>query len=117
MDEIKGNDPLEESSIIRKRCDNFSDTENPKVTMCPTSFEVRLSPGERNRLIFWQEPTFTDNVAVEHVYKTRVRGTFSYFISLSIFKFAQFSLIRRSECIAGKSFYLSVTSVIDLEVN
>lgn len=41
--------------------------------MCPTSFEVRLSPGERNRLIFWQEPTFTDNVGVEHVYKTRVR--------------------------------------------
>lgn len=41
--------------------------------MCPVSFEVRLSPGERNRLIFWQEPTFTDNVGVEHVYKTRVR--------------------------------------------
>lgn len=50
----------------------FADTENPKVTMCPVSFEVRLSPGERNRLIFWQEPTFTDNVGVEHVYKTRV---------------------------------------------
>lgn len=40
--------------------------------MCPVSFEIRLSPGERNRLIFWQEPTFTDNVGVEHVYKTRV---------------------------------------------
>lgn len=75
--------------------------------MCPTSFEVRLSPGERNRLIFWQEPTFTDNVAVEHVYKTRVRGTYSYFISLSIFKFSQFFLIRKSECVAGKSFYFS----------
>lgn len=50
----------------------FSDAENPKVTMCPVSFEIRLSPGERNRLIFWQEPTFTDNVGVEHVYKTRV---------------------------------------------
>jgi len=52
----------------------FSDAENPKVTMCPTSFEVNLSPGERNRLIFWQEPTFTDNVGVEYVYKTRVSG-------------------------------------------
>lgn len=50
----------------------FTDTENPKVSTCPTSFEVRLSPGERNRLIFWQEPTFTDNVGVERVYKTRV---------------------------------------------
>lgn len=40
--------------------------------MCPTSFEVRLSSGERSRLIFWQEPTFADNIGVEHVYKTRV---------------------------------------------
>ncbi|KYM87211.1 Fibrillin-2 [Atta colombica] len=63
--------------VIRVR-----DTENPKVTMCPVSFEVRLSPGERNRLIFWQEPTFTDNVGVGHVYKTRL-------ISM---KFSQFSL-------------------------
>lgn len=51
----------------------FPDTENPKVSTCPTSFEVRLNPGERNRLIFWQEPTFTDNVGVERVYKIRVR--------------------------------------------
>ncbi|TGZ54065.1 Fibrillin-1 [Temnothorax longispinosus] len=59
--------------VIRVR-----DTENPKVTMCPVSFEVRLSPGERSRLIFWQEPTFTDNVGVEHVYKTRGPGHVMY---------------------------------------
>ncbi|EZA47230.1 Fibrillin-2 [Ooceraea biroi] len=55
--------------VIRVR-----DTENPKVTMCPTSFEVNLSQGERNRLIFWQEPSFIDNVGVEHIYKTRGPG-------------------------------------------
>lgn len=59
--------------VIRVR-----DTENPKVSTCPTSFEVRLSPGERNRLIFWQEPTFTDNVGVERVYKTREPGQLMY---------------------------------------
>ncbi|KAK2588211.1 hypothetical protein KPH14_004248 [Odynerus spinipes] len=59
--------------VIRVR-----DTENPKVSTCPTSFEVRLSPGEPNRLIFWQEPTFTDNVGVERIYKTREPGQLMY---------------------------------------
>ncbi|KAI4501066.1 hypothetical protein M0802_003869 [Mischocyttarus mexicanus] len=54
--------------VIRVR-----DTENPKVSTCPTSFEVRLGPDERDRRIFWQEPTFTDNVGVDRIYKTRSR--------------------------------------------
>lgn len=101
--EIKGNDARGEGSIIRKRCDIFSDTDNPKVTMCPTSFEVRLSPGERNRLIFWQEPTFTDNVGVEHVYKTRVRErVFKFYIIIHL---RICSIFRNSQI-----FYLPVPS-------
>ncbi|XP_029163192.1 fibrillin-1-like isoform X1 [Nylanderia fulva] len=79
--------------VIRVR-----DTENPKVTMCPTSFEVRLSPGERNRLIFWQEPTFTDNVAVEHVYKTKGPGHVMYPGVHSVRYVASDAAGNRAEC-------------------
>ncbi|EFN65065.1 Sushi, von Willebrand factor type A, EGF and pentraxin domain-containing protein 1 [Camponotus floridanus] len=79
--------------VIRVR-----DADNPKVTMCPTSFEVRLSPGERNRLIFWQEPTFTDNVGVEHVYKTRGPGHVMYPGVHSVRYVASDAAGNRAEC-------------------
>ncbi|XP_033229535.1 fibrillin-1-like [Belonocnema kinseyi] len=54
------------------------DRENPKVLTCPTSFEVRLEPGENGRIVFWQEPTFEDNVEIDKIYKSREPGQQMY---------------------------------------
>ena len=61
---------------------NFlTDTENPKVLTCPTSFEVRLEHGENGRMIVWQEPTFSDNVRIQEIYKSRVSTYINYWIN------------------------------------
>ncbi|EEB16549.1 hypothetical protein Phum_PHUM426340 [Pediculus humanus corporis] len=51
------------------------DNEKPKVNNCPESFEVTISSKEISKVITWKEPTFTDNVRIEHVYKSKEPGT------------------------------------------
>ncbi|KAL0280085.1 UNVERIFIED_CONTAM: hypothetical protein PYX00_001479 [Menopon gallinae] len=51
------------------------DNEKPRVIDCPESFVVRLSPKEAGKTVTWKEPTFTDNVRIEHIHKTKEPGS------------------------------------------
>lgn len=53
---------------------NFPDLEAPRVQGCPTSFEVRLNPGETSREMWWSEPKFTDNVKLHYVQQSHNPG-------------------------------------------
>ncbi|XP_035701322.1 uncharacterized protein LOC118433481 [Folsomia candida] len=50
------------------------DLEAPRVQGCPTSFEVRLNPGETSREMWWSEPKFTDNVKLHYVQQSHNPG-------------------------------------------
>lgn len=51
-----------------------TDQESPRVLGCPTSFEVRLNPGETTREIWWSEPKFSDNVKLHYVQQSHSPG-------------------------------------------
>ncbi|CAG7721937.1 unnamed protein product [Allacma fusca] len=50
------------------------DREAPRVHGCPTSFEIRLSPGETSREVWWSEPKFSDNVKLHYVQQSHSPG-------------------------------------------
>ena len=52
----------------------LSDREAPRVHGCPTSFEVRLNPGESSREVWWAEPKFSDNVNLHYVQQSHSPG-------------------------------------------
>lgn len=48
------------------------DEEAPLVHECPSDQEIILNPGENAQVVYWREPYFTDNIEVDHVYKSKV---------------------------------------------
>lgn len=50
------------------------DREAPRVHGCPTSFEIRLAPGEGSREVWWSEPKFSDNVKLQYVQQSHSPG-------------------------------------------
>jgi len=50
------------------------DREAPHVQGCPTSFEIRLNPGETAREVWWSEPKFSDNVKLHYVQQSHTPG-------------------------------------------
>ena len=53
----------------------FEDRETPTVKDCPHDVHVRLNSLEPYTTAQWIEPTFTDNMAVTHVIKTKEPGS------------------------------------------
>ena len=53
----------------------FADRETPTVKDCPHDVHVRLNSLEPYTTAQWIEPTFTDNMAVTHVIKTKEPGS------------------------------------------
>lgn len=50
------------------------DAEKPVIEDCPEDIYLKLAPGISVQNIDWKEPTFSDNVNVAHVYKTKSPG-------------------------------------------
>ncbi|GLG98922.1 Uncharacterized protein GBIM_05483, partial [Gryllus bimaculatus] len=66
--------PLDNSSASCSVLIFVRDTEAPRMTDCPQSFDVQLAPGEKSKVITWDEPIFIDNVGVVQVYKSKEPG-------------------------------------------
>lgn len=45
----------------------------PEVEDCPGNLLVVLQRHEKNRAVFWSEPTFTDNVGIDKIIKSQVK--------------------------------------------
>lgn len=64
--------PVTNNTVSCRLIITVVDKEVPQVINCPNNIEYRLSPHEYNKVMYWSEPEFTDNVKVVGVYKSRV---------------------------------------------
>lgn len=55
---------------------NVLDKENPRMSNCPQNIETEVARGQNSKVVYWNEPTFDDNVGIGNVYKSRVTFTF-----------------------------------------
>ena len=69
---FRARNPITEYTAICSFLLEVRDREPPAVRDCPHDVHVRLSSLEPYVSATWLEPTFTDNIAVTHVIKSKV---------------------------------------------
>ena len=62
-----------QAAVCRLRV-TVQDTATPTVSFCPQSRTVFLEPGQTSQRVFWKEPSFGDNVKIEHVIASALPG-------------------------------------------
>lgn len=94
-----------------------SDSEEPRVFDCPSSFTVELSEGESSAVATWNEPQFKDNVEITHIWKSMV----SYWIltehTLSLYGFdilVKFYYCEYNKIVFGKIKYCLIKIIVCL---
>ena len=71
---FEASDPSSKQTAICTVRVTVRDVTRPSVSYCPQSRSVFLEPGQASQKVYWSEPSFQDNVKIEHVIASALPG-------------------------------------------
>ena len=71
---FEASDPVSKQTAICTVRLYVKDVTKPSVSYCPQSRSVFLEPGQASQKVYWSEPSFQDNVKIEHVIASALPG-------------------------------------------
>ena len=71
---FEASDPVSKQTAICTVRVYVKDVTKPSVSYCPQSRSVFLEPGQASQKVYWSEPSFQDNVKIEHVIASALPG-------------------------------------------
>ncbi|XP_055846374.1 fibrillin-2 isoform X2 [Episyrphus balteatus] len=71
---FRGHEPTTRRGALCRTVITVKNSEPPKVTFCPPSFEVTLASAQEKRSIVWKEPEFESTSSIKNVQKSNIPG-------------------------------------------
>ncbi|XP_055910382.1 fibrillin-2 isoform X2 [Eupeodes corollae] len=71
---FRGHEPTTRRGALCRTVITVKNSEPPKVTFCPPSFEVTLASAQEKRSIVWKEPEFESPSRIRNIQKSNIPG-------------------------------------------